>query len=287
MSRLVRAAVGRSLTFGDATVSYVPDGVGALIPEVFLPTVDWHRYPQHLAADGTLVASLGGLLVQRDGSTLLIDTGYGPGPAFEGPDATARGLGPFRGGALLDNLAQFGVSPSDVDTVVVTHVHFDHVGWLVHRDRPGHPPVFPSARYLVAEPEWAFCRSHGDKYGQLDQETFFGPLGELVETFARGAEIFPGVTALPTPGHTPGHTSFVLAGGGRELVVVGDAAHNPVELEHPEHGARRDSAPAAARASRELLADLLARPDTVGYGMHFADVVLGTLDDGHWVPVDA
>lgn len=287
MSRLVRAAVGRCWTFGDAEVSYVPDGAGALIPEVFLPTVDWHRYPQYLTADGTVMASLGGLLVRRGGRTLLVDTGYGPGPAFEGPAAAARGLGPFRGGALLDNLAQLGVAPSDVDTVVVTHVHFDHVGWLVHRDRPGCPPVFPAARYLVAEAEWAHCLAHGDSNGQLDQETFFRPLGELVETFPDGAEIFPGFTALPTPGHTPGHTSFVLSGGGRELVVVGDAAHNPVELEHPEHGARRDSDPAAAQASRELLADRLARPDTVGYGMHFADVVVGTLTDGRWVPVDA
>ena len=281
--RLTRPGVHRRLRFGDTIVDYVPDGTGALVPETFLPTVPWDEHRRYLAADGMVVASLGGLLVRNGDRTLLVDTGYGPGAPFESAE---RGLGPFRGGALLDNLAALGVAPDDVDTVVVTHVHFDHVGWLVHRDRPGHPPVFPSARYLVSAAEWAFCLDHGDKNGQLDQETFFGPLGGLVETSPDGAEIFPGVTALATPGHTPGHTSFVLSGGDRRLVVVGDAAHCPVELEHPEHGAKRDSDPEAARASRRVLANLLATPGAVGYGMHFADVVFGTLDSGRWVAVD-
>src|SRR5262245_45803415 len=115
--RLRRPSGIRSLTIGDTTVSYVPDGAVRLSPRGWLPdTTDevWARRPEYLDESGNLVAGIGGLLVERGGRALLIDAGFGPQAV---PAQPGNPYGAIHGGALLENLAALGRGPADIEAV--------------------------------------------------------------------------------------------------------------------------------------------------------------------------
>lgn len=281
-ARLRRPAGIRSIRLGTMKVSFVPDGVVLLPPRGWLPaTTDevWRAHPEYLDESGHLVASLGGLLVENGDRALLIDTGFGP-QSLPADPATPRG--PIRGGALLENLAALGRDPRDVEAVAFTHLHPDHLGWT-DRPAPGTDrPAFAHAPHLVSAPEWAArADGHGEQAAALEP---------YVRTVTDGEEIFPGVRVRVTGGHTPGHTTYEITSGGRRLIAFGDALHSPVQIGHPEWSAAVDHDPARAAAQRRTLIAELAQPDTIGFGIHFADVVFGrvrqTESGAVWEPVD-
>ncbi|MBE1532473.1 MBL fold metallo-hydrolase [Actinomadura algeriensis] len=252
----------RSVDVGELRVSYVPDGVGRLRSRGWFPDVtddDWARHPDVLDESAALVASMGGLLVEHGDRALLIDAGFGPEPQADDP-ANVH-VGAITTGAFLDNLAELGRGPDRVEAVAYTHLHPDHVGWS---DR--------FARHLVAAPEW----DHRD--GELDA------IADRVETIGDGDEIFPGVRVLATPGHTPGHTAYVLESGGERLVALGDAFHSPVQIEHPEWRVALDGDQERAIGLRRRLVDELDDGRTRAFGIHFADVQFGRVRDGAWHP---
>lgn len=106
-----------------------------------------------------------------------------------------------------------------------------------------------------------------------------------------GQEIFPGVRMQVTGGHSAGHAQYVITGGGTRLIAFGDALHSPIQVDHPEWSCVYDHDPTRAAEHRRRLIAELARPDTIGFGNHFADVVFGQVrrdGDGHaWRPLDA
>lgn len=276
--RLRRPAGIRSLHLGELRVSYVPDGVVLLPPTGWLPdTTDavWSARPQYLDDTGHLVASIGGLLVEHGDRALLIDTGFGPQSLPPDP-STPRG--PIHGGALLDGLAALGRAPEDIEAVAFTHLHPDHTGWALHPAPGAERPPFDHAEHLLSAPERA---AHGP---------LFTPKGG-VRTPADGAEIFPGVRMRVSAGHTAGHAEYVISGGGRRLIAFGDALHSPAQVDHPERSAAVDHDPAHAAHHRRRLVTELAEPGTIGFGVHFADVVFGVVrtdgDGPAWRPVDA
>jgi glyoxylase-like metal-dependent hydrolase (beta-lactamase superfamily II) len=184
----------------------------------------------------------------------LVDTGVGP----VGSPASAWAPVPGRLPAELD-LA--GISPEDVDTVVLTHLHEDHFGWSVGLDGT---PVFPNARYVVQRREVAALAAGEAAMtyvvdplrasGQLDQVDGAARLA----TVGRGAGGWIGV--VPTPGHTPGHQSVVVDGRGAQVIVTGDVLVHAVQLVDPGVGYRFEADPEAARRSRRwLLAEARAR----------------------------
>ncbi|MBO1336142.1 MBL fold metallo-hydrolase [Streptomyces sp. VRA16 Mangrove soil] len=278
--RLGRQAGMRSLDLGELRISYVPDGAVEMRPTELLPDTDhelWAGRPEFLNAAGHLVGSIGALLVEHGDRALLIDAGFGPRswpPAQTGPQ------GPIRGGALVENLAALGRGPEEIEAIAFTHLHPDHIGWAC---RPS--PVFDRAAYLVAEPEWAERATLAAQ--GLGEE--IAALAPRVRTVADGEEIFPGVRLRVTAGHTHGHAEYVIASGGRRLVAFGDALHSPLQVEHPEWSSGFDHDPALAAAHRHALVAELARPGTIGFGGHFADVVFGTVGPagaGHvWRPL--
>src|SRR5919112_5383155 len=152
--RLRRAAGIRSLAIGDTTVSYVPDGAVQLAPRAWLPdTTDevWGEHPEYLDDSGNLVASIGGLLVERGDRALLIDAGFGPQAV---PAQPGNAHGAIHGGALLDNLAALGRRPADIEAVAITHLHIDHLGWAWHPAPGSDVSAFTGADHPVSEPEW-------------------------------------------------------------------------------------------------------------------------------------
>ncbi|MFB6519110.1 MBL fold metallo-hydrolase [Streptomyces sp. NPDC056401] len=284
--RLHRPAEIRSLWLGDTKVSYVPDGDVRLRPLPLLPdTTDavWAAHPEYLDATGHLVAGVGGLLVEHGGRALLIDAGFGP-QTLRAPDGA---LDVIHGGALPESLAALGRAPEDIEAVAFTHLHSDHIGWAVHPSPDDGQPLFPRAEFLIAEPEW-------DRLDLLAAEgttELVAALAPRVRTLTDGQEVFPGVHVRITPGHTVGHAEYVITGGGRRLIAFGDAVHSPIQIDHPDWSSTFDHDLARTAVHRRRLVAELAEPDTIGFGIHFADVVFGHVRQGGdgpaWHPVDA
>lgn len=271
------AAVPRTLQMGEHTLTAIPDGTVQLDPQQWLPAstpADWmDREPSVLDGRGYIAASVAALLVQYRGRALLIDTGFGPHsiPA----DRTIPPIGALLGGWLPASLDKVGCDPAAIDTVAFTHLHDDHTGWAFSGG-PGGGSLFPAATFVASKAEWATWSK--------------APANVSTAVAASGAEIFPGVTALPTPGHTPGHTGYVVSTGGGRVIAFGDTFHTPAQLANPSWTVAVDALPAQGVASRLRMLKELSQPDTVGFANHFADVHFGRLGhvDGRpsWEPLD-
>ncbi|MEU6866440.1 MBL fold metallo-hydrolase [Streptomyces sp. NPDC046876] len=284
--RLRRPSGIRSIRLGDLKVSYVPDGDVRLRPLQLLPDTTgavWAEHPEYLDATGRLVGSVGALLVEHGDRALLIDAGFGP-QTLELPEGPLEAI---QGGALPVGLAELGRRPEDIEAVAFTHLHADHLGWACHPAPGADLPLLAQAEYLISEQEWD-RRDLLEEQGMADQ---VAALAARVRTIKDGQEIFPGVRVRITPGHTVGHAEYVITGGGRRLIAFGDAMHSPVQADHPEWSSGFDHDQAATADHRPRLVAELAEPNTIGFGVHFADVVFGHIErDGAgpaWRPVDA
>ncbi|MBF6510961.1 MBL fold metallo-hydrolase [Nocardia farcinica] len=272
-------AGARSIELGDLRISYVPDGAVGLKPRGWFPETsadDWRDRAHHLDGAGQLVASIGGLLVERGPRAMLIDAGFGPVSRPDDPGNPA--VGATRGGDLLDNLAALGRAPGEVEAVAITHLHTDHIGWA-------HRGAFPAARILLAEPEWESREEHAPDV----TDEMLTALGAQVETVHDGQEVFPGVRVRYTSGHTPGHASYVITSGDQRLIVIGDALHSAVQIADPTWPVWADVDRAEAIRTRQDLVRELQEPSTIGFAVHFADVQFGRAitDSGtpRWQPL--
>ncbi|ACZ90259.1 MBL fold metallo-hydrolase [Streptosporangium roseum] len=208
--------------------------------------------------------NFGGYLVLTDGKTVLVDTGWGP---YLGPPG---GLAAPAG--LLSELASAGVTPDDVDLVVFTHLHPDHVGWNLVLEEPVRPR-FGNARYLVPRADWEHYRALEQMHPNIVQQAL--PLEDLgvLELIDDGHRVTPSLRAVALPGHTPGHTGYLL--GDRDAFLLGDLAHHPVVLDETGWVQRFDLDPELAVATRELtLARVEEDRTLVGLG-HFPHPGLG------------
>jgi glyoxylase-like metal-dependent hydrolase (beta-lactamase superfamily II) len=277
----------RSLNLGDTRLTYVVDGAMGLTPAGFFPDVPsayWPSHPEALDARGLVATSVGGLAVERDGRVMLIDAGLG---SFTG-DVTvgAISVGSANSGALPEVLGALGRSPAEIDTVAFTHLHVDHTGWAFVRDGNGaQRKFFPAARYLVAADEWA-PHGRGEVIpGAPSRPAVIEPLGGVQTLISDGEEIFPGVRALVTPGHSPGHTSYVVSSAAGRLIVFGDAFHIPAQLAHPDWTSKPDVDGMAVLAARQRLIAELEHPGTLGFSYHFGDQAFGrVVRDEKWLP---
>ncbi|MFF8841825.1 MBL fold metallo-hydrolase [Streptomyces sp. NPDC015127] len=177
------------------------------------------------------------------GRWLLVDAGVGPA---EGPGAEWCPVP----GRLPWVLADAGIDPADVETVVLTHLHEDHVGWSMAAKGE---PMFPGARYVVQRAETEALDRQDPVWDWVVQ-----PLCDAGQLQAAdGAlRLGGGVELLPTPGHTPGHQSVLVTGqrpGDRDVMITGDALVHAVQLADPAVAYAHERDPAAARVSREAL----------------------------------
>ncbi|MGW0730509.1 MBL fold metallo-hydrolase, partial [Streptomyces mirabilis] len=191
------------IAIGDTTITYLPDGFGAHNPDVLFPGVDWTTRPGHLQ-DGQLLLSFGSFLIRAGDQRVLVDLAVGK------IDVDVPGVAHLEGGALLQNLADEGLSAEDIDTVVYTHLHLDHVGWtsdvapLPNGSATGSPTglTFARARHLMSQDEWQYWSTRAAALGGPDAEAVLKPLDGVVEFVKSGDTIAPGVTVEATPGHT-------------------------------------------------------------------------------------
>jgi glyoxylase-like metal-dependent hydrolase (beta-lactamase superfamily II) len=231
----------------------------------FFPTIPeerWEPYEAHLHAHRVRF-NLGSYLIRSDGRTILVDTGLGPRPA-DGPDPGW--------GRLLQDFQAKGVRPEEVDMVVMTHLHRDHVGWNLQSQGSRFVPTFPNARYWMSRRDWEACRQPDLQPARFpNAPSCVWPLEELglIEFMAPEQSLTRHVTAVPTPGHTPGHMSLLVTSNGERALVLGDAAHSPVQLQEPDWVSRADMDPDLTRQTRKALIERLERERILVAAGHF------------------
>ena len=200
-------------------------------------------------------------LLRHGGRTALVDAGCGPAKPTVG--------------MLHANLAAAGVAPDEVDTVLMTHLHPDHWGGLSDAAGLAH---FPNATLHLHAAERAYWHDDAAMMRMeepsrramffLDARRHLAPYADRTETFTAG-EVFPGVTAIPLPGHTPGHTGFMVTSGGRSLLIWGDVVHVPeIQVPRPEAVMAVDVDPDAAADTRRRVFDHVAADRQAVAGMH-------------------
>jgi glyoxylase-like metal-dependent hydrolase (beta-lactamase superfamily II) len=250
---------------GDVEIMALSDGLLEFDLCNFFPTIPepaWQPYEAHLA-DHRVRFNLGSYLIRSDGRTVLVDTGLGPKPA-DGPDVGW--------GQLLHDFQAKGVRADEVDMVVMTHLHRDHVGWNLRAEGSRYVPTFPNARYWLSVKDWETCHQPDVQPTRfVKAPTCVWPLADLglIEFMQGEHALTRELTALPTPGHTPGHMSILITSHGQRALVLGDAAHSPVQVLEPDWVSRADMDPDLTRHTRRALLDRLEREEIIVAAGHF------------------
>ncbi|MGE0542670.1 MAG: MBL fold metallo-hydrolase [Dehalococcoidia bacterium] len=256
---------------GNVTIMAVPDtGVSGnrsfMFPDVGEDA--WQGWEHYFNPRGNLRMNIGSFVLRSEGKTVIVDTGLG--------EVQRQGYPP---GNLLDNLRAEGVPPEEVDIVLISHLHLDHVGWnLVTRDGQ-RVPAFPNARYVIVRDEWdAFTKDETLREQIHIQECVLPLEGtgqlDLVEgTHTLTAEL----TLVPAPGHTPAHACLAVVSGGDKAMIVGDLAHHPVQLTKTVWEMAFDMNKQLAAATRERIAEQIEADGGLAIGGHFPPPGFGRL----------
>ena len=242
------------LTIGNVEITSVTDGLLAFdlcnfFPEI--PAENWEPYADHLTADHKVQFNLACFVIRSEGKTIVVDTGLGPKVDEDTP-----------WGELMDNLKANGIQPEDVDMVVLTHLHRDHVGWNLLSKDGKYAPTFPNARYWMSTKDWEACHDPAlveTRFPNAPECVW--PLEDLglIEFMDGEVALTSELTTLPTPGHTPGHMSIMINSGGQRGIILGDVLHNTVQVHETDWVSRADIDPAQTRITRRDLMERLER----------------------------
>ncbi len=260
------SGVFRRFTVGDATVTALLDGHIGLGKQI-INGFDSAQAKAAMAGtlyrfkEDALQVPVNGYLVERAGKLTLIDAG------------TAQLMGPGLG-QLGSALKSAGVHADDISTVLLTHMHPDHTGGLV--DAAGHA-VFKNAELVVSETEYGFWNDDAILASVPDEnKPFFqmarsttAPYADRLNLFKGEAQVAAGVTAVPLPGHTPGHAGFMLDGGSEGLLFWGDVIHlAALQFAHPDWTIAFDADPATTVTTRKMMLDRAASDNLLVTGAH-------------------
>ena len=209
-------------------------------------------------------------LLEAGGRRILIDSGIG------------NAYGPSMGHTAR-HLEAAGVTPAQIDTILITHGHIDHVNGLL--DDAG-APLYLNAELFINAAEWAFWTDDTLRAGAPDDRKqaidtarrALAPYRERMHTFD-GSSVIPGVTAVPEPGHTPGHTGYLIEDGGERLLIWADIVHLPgIQFARPEAGVMFDTDGAQAIKTRQRILDMAATDRLAIAGMHLDFPAVGHVD---------
>jgi glyoxylase-like metal-dependent hydrolase (beta-lactamase superfamily II) len=258
---------------GDYQLTALYDGLWPLkINEHFIHNASAAEVDAALAAaflpPRILPISFTALLVNTGSKLILIDTGT----AGQIVDSA---------GTLLQNLEAAGVEPRQIDTILISHFHPDHINGI--KDKDG-AKIFPNAEIAVPEGEWAYWMNEANMAGVepvvhkyfLNARRIFRDIAGEVRRFKPDTEVAPGVVSIPAFGHTPGHVAFSISSGRRSMLVLSDSARNPnLFVRHPEWQPSFDMDGAVAVDTRKRLLDRAATDKMLVQGYHFPFPAIG------------
>lgn len=231
-----------------------------------VPAASWAPYellyPRSIS-NGQLHTNFQAFVIRSAAGNVLVDTGAGPGPI--------EMLGGARGN-LLNDARDKGIDFASIQTVIFTHLHFDHTGWA----NANGTPLCPNARYLAPEADWA---NLGNSAGGYIDEAALKPLRDSgkLELVSGEKQVTAEVTIIPTPGHTPGHQSIVVASAGERGFIAGDIAATPAVLQETEWTFGFDGDPPTAIATRKRVVERLEADGSIAAFGHFPHPGFGRL----------
>src|SRR5262249_42564658 len=273
------------LFIGSVEVLALTDGEGAFpipLSQLFpaVPAEAWapfqHRYPELFAGPDTWHNHYGCYVLRSQGRTILVDTGIGNHATNPGMITTLAG---GVDGRLLTELQSAGVRPEDVDTVFFTHLHPDHVGWNLLRDGTTPRATFPRARDVMHQADWdTFQRPEVQASLPFAfWEETLGPLANLgvLELITGERALTSEITAIPTPGHTPGHMSLTIVSGSERPLILGDVAIHPAQVTENAWAAIFERDQQRAAQVRQQVLDRAEAEGTILAVCHFPEPGFG------------
>lgn len=267
---------------GDIEITTVNDGVSAMpIEDGFVRNVPKDQVNAFLESifmkPGVYSGPYNPALINNGRQLALLDTGTG-----EAAFGASKGLN----GRLLKNLAAAGVDPGQIDLVIISHFHGDHINGLLRADGS---PAFPNAEVLVPDAELKFWTDEGELSRTTNPRVAVGIKNALrvltpeirkrLRTYAGGGEVMGGVTAAATPGHTPGHMSHIISSNGQSVYMQADVTHAPfLFARNPGWHFMLDVDPVAAEATRRKVYDMLAAERMMVQGFHYPFPAVGHVE---------
>jgi len=251
---------------GEETWETVPDEWITFANASHAEVTEARRAYTEATGDPSAEVSMNILLIDTGRHLVLVDTGCGPHPA-----------NPING-KLLERLGAIGVATTEIDLVINTHGHWDHV----EGNTDGHGnPTFPNARYVMSGVEWA---SRTANPTETDKTKLLAIAGRF-EQIAMDAEIVPGIRAIPASGHSSGQIALLIESDGAGLLHAADTFHHPIELIHPEWYFAFESDPEATVRTRRQLCALAAHEHLLVLPYHLPFPGLGHIAarGDHWI----
>jgi glyoxylase-like metal-dependent hydrolase (beta-lactamase superfamily II) len=272
---------------GSFACTAILDGTFRYPPGLFFANVPKEQYEPRLRQPGqdleTIEVPYNCLFIDTGRQRVLVDTG-------------AAGFGPTTG-KLHQRLRAAGIEPREIDTVVLSHGHPDHIGGNLNEDGT---PAFPNARFVMFQEEWEYWMSN-PSLEELPAAPWLKeiilasatknlpPIRGQLDLLHEETKIVPGISAIAAPGHTPGHMALEIRSEGEQLLFVADAILHPLHIEHPETCAVVDHQPAEMVTTRRALLD--RAKDTIVMASHFPFPGLGRVTqegaEWRWQPIAA
>ena len=258
-----------AISIGTIEIHLLRDGVDRVPPDMILVGAPDEEIAaavhRHADADGQLAVTYDGLLIRTAGRLVLVDAGFGGWGDDEGV-----------GGKLLGELGALNVLAREIDEVVISHGHADHIGGLTTLDSDRrHVPVFTAARHWLWQDEWTYWTSDGALSSM--PSSLADPARQVLPPIAAAGllalamtevEVAPGVWIQPAAGHTPGHAVVRVESGGQSAIYAGDAIFHAVNVASPDWGCVFDVDRDAAASSRRRLLESASRDHSVVLAAH-------------------
>jgi glyoxylase-like metal-dependent hydrolase (beta-lactamase superfamily II) len=245
-----------------------------LTPEVLAENRSWLRQAGAIDPQDVLILCFQSYVVRTPHHTILVDSCIGNDKPRPRPKWNMKSDDTY-----LRALAAAGFGVDDIDFVMCTHLHADHVGWNTRLENGRWLPTFPNARYVFAQNEF-------DYWTEQNAKTPVAPFGDSVlpvveankaELVRADHQIGDHVRLTPTPGHTPGHVAITLGLGGNNAVLTGDLIHSPLQALHPELSVKFDLDPVQAAATRRNVLERYCDTETLFCTAHFPSPSAGKI----------
>jgi glyoxylase-like metal-dependent hydrolase (beta-lactamase superfamily II) len=211
------------------------------------------------APNGTFPNAVNAFLIKTPNHNILVDTGFG--------------------NKLFDNLRHLNVSPEDIDIILITHMHGDHIGGLVKNDKNN----FPNAKVYISKKEYEYWLPKAD--GNVMLNRLINIYSDKIELFTSSdinfekSELLPGISAISAFGHTPGHVMFLIEFASEKILIWGDVTHAmAIQIPHPEIAVTYDINPDDAISSRLKVLKYVSENKIPIAGMHIAFPGMGTIE---------